>query len=139
MSNQANVDFTFHNVGQGLFYSGRINNFNFVYDCGSETRPHLKKSVNEYIKNKLNNEKIDLLVLSHLHDDHIAGLKFFFDTKISFKTVILPYLSPFERLIVTLNIINLPNWFYDFWADPANYLVERGSTVVFIGNGIGFN
>lgn len=33
-------NFTFHSVGQGLFYSGIINNepnkpFIFVYDCGS--------------------------------------------------------------------------------------------------------
>jgi len=39
-----NAIFTFHNVGQGLFYSGKIENFNFIYDCGSENTTWLKKS-----------------------------------------------------------------------------------------------
>jgi len=30
-----NCSFRFHPVGQGLFYSGRIGDFSFVYDCGT--------------------------------------------------------------------------------------------------------
>jgi len=36
MKHNVNCRFTFQNVGQGLFYTGMIDSFNFVYDCGSE-------------------------------------------------------------------------------------------------------
>ena len=40
MSDNANKSlrcaFTLHNVGQGLFYSGRIGRFNMVYDYGTQ-------------------------------------------------------------------------------------------------------
>ena len=57
----------FHNVGQGLFYSGEIvhhnDSFNFVYDCGSiwnNNKPNLKyleAAIQRYITN-LNNKDI---------------------------------------------------------------------------------
>lgn len=66
--------FIFHNVGQGLFYSGHLHNnqFNFIYDCGSVSKA-------KYLENAINNQlpatAIDFMVISHLHQDHINGLK----------------------------------------------------------------
>ena len=119
--------FTFHNVGQGLFYSGKIGDFRFVYYCGSTRRGHLGSIVSRFKKTDLSSQKMDLLILSHLHDDHIAGLSILLEKpKISIDTVVLPYLSPIERLMVSLTKISLPKWFYEFWADPVHFLIENG-------------
>ncbi|MFA6756050.1 MAG: MBL fold metallo-hydrolase [Bacilli bacterium] len=81
--------FKFYNVGQGLFYFGELdNNFRFVYDCGGS-----KRYVNNAIKNGFTKGKsLDLLVISHLHEDHTNGI----DELIKFtgkpKKIILPYL-----------------------------------------------
>ena len=93
------ASFTYHNIGQGLFYSGRINDFNFIYDCGSENKPQVESVVRDFKRNELQNSAIDLLVLSHLHADHVNGLNALFDTtiggQITVDTVLLPY---FNRL-----------------------------------------
>lgn len=70
--------FVFHNVGQGLFYSGEIKldkdiGFNFVYDCGSTSSGYIKRVVKSF-KSSIDKNEIDLLVISHLHDDHTRGL-----------------------------------------------------------------
>ena len=121
------ASFTFHNVGEGLFYTGRVGDFSFVYDCGSTRRSHLNSVVSKYRKNSLTIPKVDLLILSHLHDDHIAGLNALVKKpRVSIDTVVFPYLSPIERLILSLTKISLPQWFYEFWADPVHYLIEKG-------------
>ena len=66
------VRFDFNKVGQGLFYSGDIGRFNFVYDCGC-SRDFLKKIGVKVIgpyKRRMDRKTIDLLVISHFHDDH---------------------------------------------------------------------
>lgn len=119
------ASFTIHNVGEGLFYTGKVGDFSFVYDCGSTRRRHLNSVVSKY-KNSFKIPKVDLLILSHLHDDHIAGLNALVkNPRVSIDTVIFPYLSPIERLILSLNKISLPQWFYEFWADPVKYLIEK--------------
>ena len=66
-------NFKFHPVGFGLFTSGKIENFRFVYDCGT-------KSTQAFVENAIDSEfqagdVIDLLVISHFHKDHISGIK----------------------------------------------------------------
>lgn len=80
--------FIFHGVGQGLFYSGHINNnsFNFVYDCGTKTKgTYLKNAIDS-----LPSKDIDFVAISHLHDDHINGLEYLLKTK-NVKKIFLPF------------------------------------------------
>ena len=129
------TDFTFHNVGQGLFYSGRIEDFNFIYDCGSESKTHIQSVVSDYKRSKLRNSHVDLLVLSHLHADHVSGLADLLGDGIAVDAVMLPYLSPMERLMVSLDSNNPPEWLRRFWADPISYLVGKGARkIVLFGN-----
>ncbi len=64
---------TIHSVGQGAFYSEtfsvrREKLFTAVYDCGRN------KNVSAAAKiEKLH--KVDLIFISHFHDDHINGIK----------------------------------------------------------------
>jgi beta-lactamase superfamily II metal-dependent hydrolase len=120
------INFTFHNVGEGLFYSGQIGDFNFVYDCGvlRSNRNHLDSAISNYVNRKLRNRRVDLLIISHLHEDHISGLDTLLN-KVRVDTVILPYLSPIERLVVALRNVNLSKWLYSFWSDPITFFLDE--------------
>lgn len=119
--------FTFHNVGQGLFYSGKVENFNFIYDCGTEKnyRNYMDKEIDRYVKNELGSKKLlDLLILSHFHEDHISGLDRLLN-QVNVDTVIIPYLTPVERIVLSLRNINLNNNYYNFLVDPVDYLFKK--------------
>ena len=81
--------FTFHGIGQGLFYSGTIkhenqeNAFNFVYDCGSESLEKLGEPT-------LQVEEIDFIAISHFHKDHINGIPKLLE-KYHVKKIYIPY------------------------------------------------
>lgn len=85
-------NFQFNPVGHGLFYSGTITDdlsqktFSFVYDCGGTDRT----IVSNAISNANLPDKIDLLIISHFHEDHIKGVP---QIKGRVKKVILPYLD----------------------------------------------
>ena len=90
----------FNPVGEGLFFNldvytekGRI--FSTVYDCGSTWPKHsLEKAIKNYTHGR---RLIDLLTLSHLHQDHVNGTVQLMQ-KLKVGTVMLPYISPNERL-----------------------------------------
>lgn len=50
--------------------------------------------------------KIDLLVLSHFHSDHISGIMkngwFLKNRKVTFEKIIIPYLPVLERILIYL-------------------------------------
>jgi len=80
--------FTFHGVGQGLFYTGNLNDiFGFVYDCGAEEidSNSLSNAISSYKP-----PEIDFLVVSHLHYDHISGIRELMDKR-KVSKVYLPY------------------------------------------------
>lgn len=85
--------FTFHPVGQGLFYSGLIDNgrYSFVYDCGNEKRnPDLVPMI-DTLKNEMIRERLDFLAISHFHEDHIRFIPELV-YRLNPKKIILPYL-----------------------------------------------
>lgn len=84
--------FCFHNVGQGLFYSGSLydGEYNFIYDCGSMKRSQVINIVKDYCKN-LSKNYVDFLAISHFHSDHISGIDEL-RKRVSIRRVFLPYL-----------------------------------------------
>ena len=128
--------FTFEPVGQGLFYTGRIGDFNMVYDCGELHGPmRIVNLIKDYKKN-LNNTKIDMLVASHLHLDHVSGFdELLNNTRVRY--VFLPYLLPIQRLILAVSASAQANQsYYDFLADPVSYIVERRvEKLILVGGG----
>ncbi len=78
-------EFVFHGVGQGLFYSGSIDDgaFRFILDCGSETPKAIELPF-------LSCCNIDFVAISHFHKDHINGLPLLFQNY-QIKKVYLPY------------------------------------------------
>ena len=68
--------FTIHPVGQGLFYSCKIENdekvvFRMVFDCGSKTKGAGQAEVAEYRADHdyLNEKIMDLLIIFHFDAD----------------------------------------------------------------------
>lgn len=128
-----NVDQCFHAVGQGLFYStdfsilagGSSHTFSFVYDCGSESKGvYLKQEVLRCRKLCLCSGSLDLLVLSHLHKDHVNGLDMLLEG-IHTKHVVLPYLDPAERLLLAVSQ-DATGWYAAFLINPTEYLRNMG-------------
>lgn len=133
------ADFKFNPVGQGSFYTGKLeigfnsrNQFNFVFDCGTiSDRNNLRIARNNF-KSNLNSKLLNILFISHLDDDHVNGIKELLNGIIC-NDVYMPYLTPFERLIVSVrhkpkDTNNLDN-FINFIKSPHNYLFDDKSEV----------
>ncbi len=138
------LDQNFHGIGQGLFYSGKISiqsnndtksSFNFVYDCGSASRKkYLYTEIEEYKKLKLQSKKLDLLMISHLHSDHVNGLDNLL-SDIEVENVVLPYIKPIERLLLSVYEKG-PRWYFEFLSNPTNFLKKRGiKNIIYISQG----
>ena len=87
---------TFLPVGQGACYLEEFtlgsfpNNPHFVmmYDCGSSTKDFAK----DVLKKELENiSKVDLLIISHFHEDHVNLLPYLKQIGIKVKTIWIPY------------------------------------------------
>ncbi|MFW6173414.1 MAG: MBL fold metallo-hydrolase, partial [Elusimicrobiota bacterium] len=137
---------SFHGVGQGLFYSGKItfqynnntrDSFNFVYDCGSANqKKYLYTEIEEYKKLKLQSKKLDLLMISHLHSDHVNGLENLL-SDIEVENVVLPYLRPIERLILSvLYNRKRPHWYFEFLSNPTAFFRKRDvKNIIYVSRG----
>ncbi len=134
---KAETEFTFHNVGEGLFYSANIklstSSFRFIYDCGSRQIKLIESAIIRFLHD-IKNKEISLLILSHLHEDHVSGINELF-SHFNIHDVILPYFSPIERLLIALRRLNLPNWYYQFLSDPVDFLIKKGAKRVIIIGG----
>lgn len=109
--------FDFHPVGQGIFYSGSLNgsNYNFVFDCGSESDKCLLDDEIELLYQsmiglgKKQKPTIDFVVISHLHKDHYSGLPRLLN-RFKVKEIYLPYLGELSSDAFTLYL------YHDFFA-----------------------
>jgi len=92
---------TFHNIGQGAFYTEEFYGLTMVYDCGGSR----KEIIEDKIRNTFNeNKTIDKLFISHFHNDHINGLQFLL-SYCNVKTVYLPLLH--KKLEIQFLIENI--------------------------------
>lgn len=137
--------FRFHNVGQGLFYSGLLNIkesskhgiFSFVYDCGTNSpMSFLQREIDDYkllLKTAKagRNKKLDLLVISHLHDDHVNGLEYLLKN-VDVDTVVMPYASEDLNFMARLESESDSDFLRTFYIDPVGWFVSRGVRRIFL-------
>jgi glyoxylase-like metal-dependent hydrolase (beta-lactamase superfamily II) len=71
----------------------------------------------------LSHGQLHLLVVSHLDYDHVSGLDYLL-TKAHAQYVVIPYLSPIERLFLAAKNTNSAPWYYRFLIDPVAFLLE---------------
>lgn len=134
-----NGTFRFHNIGQGLFYSGLLNIkdsnnhdvFSFVYDCGTDSNKLFLRREIESFKPLLpsagtpNEKRLNMLVISHLHDDHVNGLKYLLDN-VKVDTVVMPYIDDGLKSLSLIESSRNSDFLRTFYLDPVNWLASRG-------------
>ncbi|MED3786803.1 hypothetical protein P4576_05990 [Peribacillus frigoritolerans] len=121
--------FVFRGVGQGLFYTGKVGEFIFVYDCGSmsvKDLSYLNDSIEEF-KEEVNSDTLGLLVISHFDNDHVNGIPNLSKKFKKINTVVMPYIDPLSRLLVLLNNPRQSTEYYQFLVDPITYLTSHFS------------
>lgn len=97
----------FYPVGQGAFYRERFSfedgsNFNIVYDCGTTTpkgNDNIEKIIDEW-----GNEKLDILFISHFHEDHISKITSLIN-KLKVKLIIAPFLTAIDKEVIKIEIL----------------------------------
>ena len=123
-------------IGQGYFHSASLeindSRIEYCYDCGSENSEPLHAEVKRYAEE---HDAIDVLFLSHLDSDHVSGLDELL-LLCSVDTVVLPYLSKYERLYVLSDTIAngpLSLEHVRLLGHPARWFASRGvKHVIFI-------
>lgn len=134
-------DFTFHGVGQGLFYSAKLyrneNNiaFNFVYDCGTlrkKDEDKLDEAINSCNFNDGDEKVIHALFISHFHMDHISGVTKLL-SKCQIRNIFIPYFSPEELLLLCIeNDVGSDSDLFELYRDPVMYFSEKFNANVFV-------
>jgi glyoxylase-like metal-dependent hydrolase (beta-lactamase superfamily II) len=80
MQNIIETKFEFRPIGQGLFFTGIFyhlsleTKFSLVYDCGYDNKSTPGNYIDQEIVDfhqEIGDAKIDMLVISHFHNDHI--------------------------------------------------------------------
>ena len=127
--------FTYHSVGQGLFFEGRFQSgrkeISLVYDCGTEKsyKPYLKHAISQF---KSTTNHIDILVVSHFDFDHISGMHNLLK-ECTVSQIILPYLTDEEILIYLLSQPSLPTqdeqWYIEFLRNPHIVLADEFESI----------
>jgi hypothetical protein len=134
---------TFHPVGQGAFYSERHDDFNVVYDCGTEYKNRFNKGIEQTIKTAFSkNDEIDILFISHFDFDHVSKISTLKSSVKRIKNVILPLLHDDTKRLLTsfyngmgaTDIANLISNPEEFFGDETTIisvtLAENNETLI---------
>lgn len=117
----------FHPVGQGAFYSERHENFNVVYDCGTEYKNRFDKSIDRTVETAFDkNDEIDILFISHFDFDHVSKIITLKSSVKKIKKVVLPLLQDEEKVF----LIN----FYQTLEDGSDVVRLVSNAQDFFGN-----
>lgn len=143
----------FYPVGFGAFYTERHQSENgtmtFVYDCGTKTSG---VDLENIIKSAFpkQGDIIDILFISHFHEDHVSGVEFL-KKHCKIEKVVIPYIPEGDRMLFVLTedlggysqlILNTERYFgqdtkvirvmseYQQMVDvPGGNIVQSGSTL----------
>ncbi|TCM48323.1 hypothetical protein C8J36_11422 [Rhizobium sp. PP-F2F-G48] len=110
--------------------------FAYVYDCGSERSDAFNAELALY--RSACSAVTDILLVSHLHADHINGIGRL-QAMAPAKTVVVPYLDVLERLLFVLSDFEqgtASRSSLDYFADPAEWWLGKGAVrVIFLQPG----
>lgn len=111
MNHSIIAKFEYRPIGQGLFFTGKFNHvssgdsFTMVYDCGHSTystnASYIDAEIDEFVLEIV--DKIDMLVISHFHADHINKISDLLKKCNGAHEVYLPYLSEEEKYLYLID------------------------------------
>lgn len=115
--------FCFENIGQGLFYHGRLqrrgaDSFDFIYDCGSKSASHYLHAAVDHYRQRVT--KLEIVVISHFDEDHVNGITRLIN-RIRVDRLILPYVTWVERLALRTMTKSQDNQYLLLLEDPLTY------------------
>lgn len=138
----------FFPVGQGLFVSGSVEfwppplvgrrnirnpgqpprmaagSYRWVYDCGTSSGKHLVSNAIDRLRAISGGARLDLLTLSHFHNDHISGVVELLK-KVGASTVMLPWAPLWYRLVIGFDQgMTAGDVEMLFYIDPVAYLEQ---------------
>ena len=99
---------TIHSVGQGAFYTetlhrpGSDDDKHIVYDCG--VKPYSNRLVEEICNFLPHKSTIDVLFISHFHEDHVNGIKLLAE-RYKIKYVVLPQIDGYDWYYIIENYL----------------------------------
>jgi beta-lactamase superfamily II metal-dependent hydrolase len=128
-----------HPVGQGGFHSAEVavgtSRFRYIYDCGSESKGAVAREVERAFEGRSSKQCVDLLVLSHLHADHVNGVASLLAAH-AIKRVLLPYIVPAERLALLASACASRRWsesYHTLVMNPVEWFKEQSvPDVIFV-------
>jgi hypothetical protein len=154
----ARAECKFNKAGQGLFfttilYGNKGEQFNFVYDCGTskfssqKVKDNLSRIVEGFksiTKEKSNPDgKLDLLAISHFHEDHISHIPKLIEN-MDIGVVMIPFVTKEIRLLLASQYFfknqDTPddnNEILSLYQNPINFFHEKGAKSVIVCYGEG--
>lgn len=97
-------------VGHGFFHTASVHldgeTYRYVYDCGAESFKTIKSQIDRYASNEAmegRENSIDMLVVSHFHNDHIKGLPHFLSL-FNVKKLVIPYLEEEVKIVALASL-----------------------------------
>lgn len=126
--------YRFHPAGQGIFASGTVADvdlripFHWVFDCGSVTRAETLTPIVQRYRDFVIDGHLDLLCISHFDQDHVNGVGDLLPG-LHIGTVVLPYCSNLERLILGSRSPSSDPDFHQFLGNPVAFLLERAASI----------
>lgn len=125
--------YRFHAAGQGIFASGTVTatdrtKFHWVFDCGSTNLSRVLRPKIKRYRTSVAGDTLDLLCISHFHNDHVSGLGDLLK-KLKVNTIVMPYLSPLERLVLGCINGRGRKGYLSFLADPVVFVLEQAEAI----------
>lgn len=129
-------------VGQGFFHSGDLYDedgkcqLRYVVDCGAEDtyQSAREKQIDDFVSSVGAGGMLDLLLVSHVHKDHVNGIERLLDAKTGLKvdTIMMPLTTVAERLIAFARSVEENGsaagsaFYQQFVIDPGTALSRLG-------------
>lgn len=104
----------------------------YIYDCGSTNAKPLARELVSLNETMPEDRALDLLLLSHLDEDHVNGVETLMATR-DVRYVVLPYLTEEHRMILTARAARrLTESLLSLYQDPVRWFHRRGAHSVIL-------